>query len=163
MSKSRYTDQDLIEAVQSSTSIRQVLAKLGLSEAGGNYSITKRRIRELDIETTHFKGQGWKKGNHSPVVSAKPLSEILQKGIVFQSFKLKRRLFAEGLKEKRCEMCLNIEWLGKLIPLELDHVNGDSADNRIENLRVLCPNCHAQTETYRGKKLAKCRDETAPS
>ena len=163
MSKSKYTDQDLIGAVQSSTLIRQVLAKLGLSEAGGNYSITKRRIRQLDIETTHFKGQGWKKGNHNPVVAAKPLSEILRKGIVFQSFKLKRRLFAEGLKEKRCEMCLNIEWLGKLIPLELDHVNGDSADNRIENLRVLCPNCHAQTETYRGKKLAKCRDETAPS
>jgi hypothetical protein len=104
MSKSKYTDQDLIKAVQSSSSIRQVLAKLGLSEAGGNYSITKRRIQKLDLKTTHFKGQGWKKGNHNPVVSAKPLSEILRKGVVFQSFKLKRRLFAEGLKEKnaRC-------------------------------------------------------------
>ena len=129
MSRSKYTDQDLIEAVQSSTSIRQVLAKLGLSEAGGNYSITKRRIQKLGIETTHFKGQAWKKGNHNPVVSAKPISE----------------------------------WLVKSIPLELDHINGDSTDNRIENLRVVCPNCHAQTETYRGKKLAKCRDETAPS
>lgn len=163
MSRSKYTTQNLIDAVQNSTSIRQVLAKLGLCEAGGNYSNTQRRIRQLGIETTHFKGQGWKKGNNIPVIPAKPISEILQRGVVYQSYKLKRRLFAEGLKEKKCETCLNVEWLGGAIPLELDHINGDSTDNRIENLRILCPNCHALTDTYRGKKLAKCRDETAPS
>jgi len=163
MSRSTYSDLKLVEAVRSSTSIRQVLAKLGLAEAGGNYSIVKRRIGQLGIETSHFSGQAWKRGNHNPVVPARPISEILQKGVVFQSYKLKKRLFEEGLKERKCEKCSSTEWLGKPMPLELDHINGDSTDNRIENLRILCPNCHALTETYRGKKLAKCRDETAPS
>jgi hypothetical protein len=161
--KKRYTDSELIEAVQSSTSIRQVLSKLGLVEAGGNYAIVKRRAQSLGLNSSHFKGQGWRKGRLKPVVPAKPLSELLQRGTPFQTYKLKRRLFAEGLKEQRCESCLSTEWLGKPIPLELDHINGDSTDNRIDNLRILCPNCHALTDTYRGKKLAKCRDETAPS
>jgi hypothetical protein len=161
--KRRYTDEQLIEAVQSSTSIRQVLAKLGLVEAGGNYSIVKRKIQSLDLCIAHFTGKGWKKGNIKPVISPRPLSEILQKGTYIQSYKLKNRLFAEGLKEKKCERCLNQEWLGYSLPLEIDHINGNPMDNRIENLRILCPNCHALTDTYRGKKLAKCRDETAPS
>jgi hypothetical protein len=163
MRQSKYTDTQLIEAVRSSTSVRQVLGKLGLAEAGGNYSTVNRRIRLLEINVSHFNGQGWKKGNSNPIVPARPLSEILRIGSNFQSFKLKNRLFAEGLKERKCEVCGNAEWLKQLIPLELDHINGDSTDNRIENLRILCPNCHALTETYRGKKLAKCRGETAPS
>src|SRR4030095_4503549 len=97
--KARYTNAQLIDAVQTSASIRQVLFQLGLVEAGGNYSIIKRRIQELGIITSHFKGQGWKKGNNHPVVPATPLSALLQKGTGFQSFKLKKRLFAEGLKE----------------------------------------------------------------
>lgn len=163
MKQSRYSDLQLIEAVQSSTSVRQVLEKLGLAEAGGNYSIVKRRIQRLKISTVHFKGQGWKKGDKSPLVPAKSLSDILRKGSNVQSYKLKKRLFAEGLKDKKCESCTLTKWLEKQIPLELDHINGDASDNRIENLRILCPNCHALTETYRGKKLAKRRDETAPS
>jgi HNH endonuclease len=163
MMKRRYTDAQLIKAVQSSTSIRQVLSKLELVEAGGNYANVNRRIRELGVATEHFTGQGWKKGNQKPVIPAQPLSLILQKGTVFQSFKLKKRLFAEGFKEKRCERCSQSEWQGQPIPLELDHINGDTTDNRLVNLRILCPNCQALTETYRGKKLAKRRDETAPS
>ncbi len=159
----KYTDQQLIDAVQSSHSIRQVLTKLGLVEAGGNYSIIKRRIKELSLDASHFTGQGWKKGDTTPVVPAQPLVNLLQQGSSFQSYKLKKRLFAEGLKEQGCERCGNSEWLGKPIPLELDHANGDTTDNRIINLRILCPNYHAMTATYRGKKLAKCRDETAPS
>lgn len=163
MRQSKYTDVQLVAAVQNSNSVRQVLSKLGLAEAGGNYSTIKRRIQLLEINISHFNGQGWKKGNNSPIVPAKPLSEILRRGTNFQSYKLKNRLFAEGIKERMCEACGNAEWLKQPIPLELDHVNGDTTDNRIENLRILCPNCHALTETYRGKKLAKCRGETAPS
>jgi hypothetical protein len=161
--KYKYTDLQLIDAVYSSTSIRQVLSKLGLVEAGGNYAIVKRRIHEMGLNISHLRGQGWKKGDKSPVVQAKSLTEILQKGSRYQSHKLKRRLFAEGLKIPKCESCILTKWLGQQIALELDHINGDSTDNRIENLRILCPNCHALTGTYRGKKLAKCRDETAPS
>ena len=161
--KRRYTDDELISAVQTSVSIRQVLSKLGLVEAGGNYSIIKRRLQSLKVSTSHFTGKGWRGGNRKPVVSSKPIFEILQSGVVYQSYKLKRRLFVEGLKAKSCEGCFGSEWMGQPIPLELDHINGDPTDNRLENLRILCPNCHALTETYRGKKLAKCRDETAPS
>ena len=78
-------------------------------------------------------------------------SEYLVENSVVQSFKLKGRLIAEGLKEHKCECCGITEWNGKPAPIELDHINGNHHDNRLENLRILCPNCHAQTDTYRGK------------
>lgn len=158
-----WTDADLIAAVEGSTSIRQVLARLGLSPAGGNYSQIKHRIQQLQIDTGHFRGQGWKRGDVAPVVPARPLDELLIKGSRVQSYKLKRRLLAAKLKEPECEACHIREWLGHPAPLELDHINGETSDNRLENLRLLCANCHALTDTYRGRKLAKCRDETAPS
>ena len=161
--RQKYTETQLANAVQSSTSIRQVLAKLELVEAGGNYSTVQRRIRVLGLDTSHFTRQGWRKGTQVPVVPAKSLTELLRQGTRFQSHKLKNRLLAAGLKRKQCEPCRNTEWLGEPLPLELHHLNGDTTDNRIENLRLFCPNCHALTENYRGRKLAKCRDETAPS
>jgi hypothetical protein len=158
-----YTDAQLTDAVAQATSIRQVLARLGLAQAGGNYAVVKRRIKSLQLDTSHFSGKGWKRGDNRPIVPARPLTELLKAGTSVQSYKLKQRLFAERLKERRCESCETEEWLGQPVPLELDHINGDVTDNRVENLRILCPNCHALTKTYRGKKLAKCRDETAPS
>jgi 5-methylcytosine-specific restriction endonuclease McrA len=66
---------------------------------------------------------------------------------------LKRRLIAEGLKQHRCEECGISEWLGRPLSMELHHTNGDPHDNRIENLQLLCPNCHSQTENYGVYKL----------
>jgi 5-methylcytosine-specific restriction endonuclease McrA len=111
----------------------------------------------------HLQGQGWRQGCKNPVIVPRSIDEILQKDTITSSHKLKNRLFLNGLKSKICEIYGLSEWMGKPIPLELDHINGVNSDNRLENLRILCPNCHAQTTTYRGKKLAKCRDETAPS
>lgn len=158
----KYTDDQLRQAVENSTSIRQVLKQLGLVEAGGNYAIVKRNIQRLNFSTAHFLGQGWKKNNRFPVVQARSLSQLLTPDSAVQSYTLKQRLFAEGMKEKRCESCGSTEWLNQPIPLEIHHRSGDSQDNRWENLPILCPNCHALTENFRGKKLAKCRDETAP-
>ena len=85
--------------------------------------------------------------------SSLSLDEILAKGVVYQSSKLKIKLVQNGLKEDKCEICgcPNI-WHDKPLVLQLDHINGDHYDNRIENLRIVCPNCHSQTETYCNKK-----------
>ena len=148
-SRYTYSEQELLEAVKTSTSIRQVLEKLDIVPAGGNYQTTNRRIKKLNIDNSHFTGQAWNKGK---VVGPKrPIEEYLKENSQIQSFKLKGRLIAEGLKEHKCECCGITEWNGKPAPIELDHINGNHYDNRLENLRILCPNCHAQTDTYRGK------------
>ena len=151
----KYTEQRLRDAVKTSTSIRQVLKKLGLAEAGGNYATIQEKIREYALDTSHFLGKRWKKGSAKPVFQSKPLQEILIKSSSYQSFKLKIRLIEEGIKEEQCERCRRFFWNGEKIPLELHHKNGDRRDNRIENLEILCPNCHAQTETYRAKNSGK--------
>jgi len=84
-----------------------------------------------------------------------PLSEILVKDSIYQSNKLRKRLIKAGLKSHQCETCGLVEWLGSPIPLELDHINGDKHDNRLPNLRIICPNCHALTDTYRGKNIGR--------
>jgi len=150
MSKSRnYTDEEFIKAVKESGSLRQVLSKLNLREAGGNYQCAKERIKKLNLNTDHFHGQGWNKGKNLP--KRNPIETYLVEGRLVQSNNLKRRLINEGLKEHKCEKCGIIEWNGKPAPIELDHIDGNRYNNTLNNLRVLCPNCHAQTPTYRGK------------
>ena len=148
-SRYTYSEEELREAVKTSTSIRQVLEKLNIVPAGGNYQTTNRRIEKLNINTKHFTGQAWNKGK---VIGPKrDIKEYLSNEFPILSHKLKKRLITEGLKHHKCECCGISEWNGKPAPIELDHINGNHHDNRLENLRILCPNCHAQTDTYRGK------------
>lgn len=84
-----------------------------------------------------------------------PLSQILVENSYYQSNKLRIRLLKAGIKSYKCEVCNNSVWNNKPIPLELDHINGINTDNRLENLRFICPNCHAQTDSYRGKNHGK--------
>ena len=154
--KRTWTLDDLKNAVYSSTSVRQVIVKLGLIPAGGNYEHVQRYITKHKLSTKHFKGQGWLKGIKRPYDTAQPLKEILVKDSTYQTYKLKIRLFKEGLKEKRCEECGWAKYsIDGRLPLELDHINGDKHDNRLSNLRVLCPNCHSLKTTHRGKNIKK--------
>lgn len=152
MKKRSWTENQLKRAVANSFSLRQVLNKLGLREAGGNYDQVKRYIKEYKLSTNHFRGKAWNKGLKGIGKPRIQLKDILVKNNYYQSFKLKNRLFREGLKPKHCEKC---GWARKTrtgyLPLELDHINGDRHDNRIENLRVLCPNCHSLTANHRGR------------
>lgn len=156
MRSCKWTEEQLVSAVKHSRSIRQVIHALGLIPAGGNYAQIQSRISKLKLDTSHFLGMGWSKGmpfaRKAPIV----LEKILVKDSSYQSFKLKRRLFEAGIKKKECEECgwKKISEDGRL-PLELDHINGDRKDNRLENLRVLCPNCHSLKSTHRGRNKKK--------
>jgi hypothetical protein len=147
------SDEEIVDAVKGSTSLAQVLVKLGVRQGGGTQASLRDRIENLNLDTSHFLGVGWRRGSRVPVRPARPLDQILVIGRFLSTNNLRARLLREGLKEHRCEECRRDTWNGRPIPLELDHVNGKRDDNRLENLRILCPNCHAQTPTYRGRNI----------
>ena len=117
-----YTDEQFVEAVRTSTSYRQVLSKLGLKRAGGNYSVTKQRIKDMGLDTSHMTGQAHLKGK-THRYNTRPIEELLVEGSRYQSHKLKLRLLREGLKEHKCECCGITEWNGQPTPIELDHID----------------------------------------
>jgi hypothetical protein len=148
----KYDQRQLEDAVKKSTSLRQVLEILGVAPYGGNYEVLRRAIRYFNLDTSHFTGQSWNKGK--TLGPKQPLQKFLSNEKRIASFKLKNRLLAEGILKPQCSSCGRIKWRNQAIPLELDHVNGNRSDNQLLNLRLLCPNCHALTPTYRGKNIA---------
>ena len=153
MRKRRWTTYQLEEAVRVSASYRQVITRIGLRPTGGNYEQVKKYIVELSLDTGHFKGKAWNKGLKGIGKPRISLENILVKDSNFQSYKLKNRLYEAGLKHRHCEECgWAVSTDDGYLPLELDHINGDRHDNRIENLRVLCPNCHSLKPTHRSRK-----------
>ena len=85
------------------------------------------------------------------LLKTREMEEYLNNKVPMQSDKLKVRLINEGYLEPQCAICLRVFWIGETIPLQLDHINGNNDDNSLDNLRLLCPNCHAQTPQYRLK------------
>lgn len=161
MKKRKWTDQEFTEAVKSSLSYADVLRKLNLKVAGSNYDLVKKTIKRLNLSTTHMTGAAWNQGiKYRPLKTATKLSEILIENSTWTStYHLKERLFKEGIKEKKCECCGRTSWLDKPIALELHHINGIKNDLRLENLQILCPNCHAFTDNYRGKSKGQSAQE----
>lgn len=155
--KRGWTDDELIKAVKDSNTVSDVIRKLNLSvTASGNFQTIKKYIALLELDTSHFVGQGWTKDKTRKHPTNIPLEEILiEKSRYTSSNHLRQRLIKEGLKKEQCEKCGLNEWLGEKLSLELDHINGEHQDNRIENLKILCPNCHSLTPTWKGRKNKK--------
>jgi ferredoxin len=148
---SRYTEAQVREAVASSPSLTEALRKLGLRPAGGNHGTLKKLIERYDISTDHFEPV-WAR-RHTRPSKAIPLSEILVEHSTYSRSTLKQRLYDAGLKQRQCELCGQDEmWRGLRMALILDHINGMATDNRIENLRIVCPNCAATLDTHCGRK-----------
>jgi hypothetical protein len=147
------SDAEIREAVRTARSLAEVLSRLQV-RPGRNQDRLKMRIQILGIDISHIKGQGWSRGIMFPERRI-PVERVLVVGKLITTSRLKRRLIEQGLKEATCEMCGLDTWNGASIPLELDHINGKRDDNRLINLRLLCPNCHAQTPTYRGRNIGQ--------
>lgn len=159
-----YTKDFLEKACKQSTSYRQVLILSGrCPDGGGNVKLLKQKIKEFNIDISHFGHKGWSKGltkKDNPNLGSKEkytLSEVFIENSPVTQAVLRRYIKRHNVIDYKCAFCGNIgEWLNTEIALELDHINGINNDNRIENLRFLCPNCHATTKTYCGKnKKAK--------
>lgn len=153
----RYTDDQFVNAVKLSYSIASVLRMIGVRPTGGNYDVAHRRIKILNLDMSHFTGKGHLRGKTHNWAKKTPLSDILVRDFTggVGTHQLKLRLLKEGLLQRKCYRCGINEWLGKQLSLELEHKNGNRYDNRIENIELLCPNCHSLTATYRGKNNGK--------
>lgn len=149
----KFSDDDFIDAIKSSFSISGTLIKLGLSPTGGGYKSFHIRVKNLNIDTSHFTGEAHLKGkthSWSPRITLDELLVINSNKAFHSSFK--QRLINENLLINHCYKCgLKDFWNDEPIVLQIDHINGDHFDHRIENLRLLCPNCHSQTATFCSK------------
>ena len=147
-------DLAVLEAmVKESITYSELMRRLGYTHNRGNsYVGLKKYLEDNHIDTSHFKGKAhglsknYQYGLANILVKDGPYSNMTS---------LKKRILQAGLLIEKCAVCGIQTWQGKPIVLQLDHINGDNRDNRIENLRLLCPNCHSQTESFCGKNRGK--------
>lgn len=140
----QYSEEEFRQMAADSRSIRELATKLGYApDGGGTAKSLKEALAFYDIDTSHFLGQSWNKDNFDyssfDYHTKKKNGKASRKPLI-------------ALRGQKCECCGITEWMGKPINLEIHHINGDRGDNRLENLQLLCPNCHSYTETFCNKQ-----------
>lgn len=162
---SAVTDASFVEAVKACKSVSAVIKQLGFKPAGSTNRWVREKIVELNLDISHFLGQGWLLNKSHNFVPKKDINNNPNPYSRNGQRHFKKRLLEDGTLKNECYICkMGPTWLGKPITLQMDHINGNRYDNSIENLRILCPNCHAQTETYMFKnshKYKKCENDLA--
>ena len=133
------------EIIPQCINFTEVLEMLSIPRQGNNSNTLKRLLDENNIDYSHFTGRARVYNNTSTSIK-----EYLSNSVKITSGKLRIKLLAEGLKENKCEICGITKWHGKPIVCQLHHIDGNNQNNNLENLQILCPNCHSQTENYCG-------------
>ena len=148
----QYSEEEFIELVNTSKTLHEIAHKMGYSPNGRHsYDLIRKRCKELNLDINHL---GRCSGNEQVPIVQK-LDDVLIENSSYQNMgSLKRRLIRENKLEYKCALCGNKGiWNNKELVLQLDHINGNHKDNRLENLRLLCPNCHSQTDTFCTRQL----------
>ena len=156
--KNKYEKIELEKLINESFTLSEVLMKLKIRSAGGNFKSLNKYIKFHNINIDHFNANTVRIQKLKAMTENKKIAlvDVLITDSSYSRKNLKQRLYKEGLKEHKCELCGQNEiWLGKKMSLILDHINGVWNDNRIENLRIICPNCNATLDTHCGKNLTK--------
>ena len=155
------SDEQFVSLIKNSTNISEVLFKFGYSVKGNSwgFSQVRRRMDDLGLDMSLFKGK-------SAISKLNKIYSLSEKDLFKENCKhnrnnLRRYIIKNNTLPYKCATCGITEWNGKTLSLELDHINGINNDNRLENLRFLCPNCHSQTTTYgsRNQRLNESRYE----
>ena len=168
MALQKYTKEWLEQLCAESKSLAEVLRKAGRKQGGGAQQTLKKKIAEYNIDTSHFTGQLWSKGStKEDDIRLKQASSSHEKYEILEIFcknspitqkVMRGYVERHNLLEYKCVNCgCDGNWQGGLISLEIDHIDGDNKNNELSNLRYLCPNCHALTDTYRGKNCKKAQ------
>lgn len=139
------SEEEFAQLVKESRSFQDLAQRIGYKkEGGGTQTALKEAVKERGLDTSHFLGQGWNKDNHDYSTftkdSVKKNGRTTLKAII-------------NLRGRKCECCGFTEWLGKPINLEIHHIDGDHNNNELENIQLLCPNCHSYTDNYCGKNM----------
>lgn len=161
MIRVKYTKELLQEKINGCYSFAELCRRLGLKPEGSNPKTVRRKLEEFGIDYSHFTGQRWNTNTDNLVYRGKYLPNLCEHSSLSSS-NVKELVYRLGLKENRCEKCGISTWKDQPIVCELHHINGDSTDNRIENLQILCPNCHSQTDNFRSRnRVMSAQRETS--
>ena len=161
VNKNVYTKDILEQVIKKSKNWASVLKFLNLEFNGNNNKSIRKLVTNFDIDYSHFTGCAWNKGltqkDHPSIKDGAvkltiPNEKVfIKNGHPLKLSSITKRLILDYQREYKCSNCNIVEWQGKSLSLDLDHINGNNRDNRLENLRFLCPNCHRQTSTWGNK------------